>query len=87
MHVPYNGEISNFCGSEMHACAMPRAIPKYSHLRRVWLGMNGFVQATLKLSSKGAPVNPEELQLHQKHEKILFLTALLLFAQCKKNYW
>jgi hypothetical protein len=30
---------------------------------------------------------PEELQLHQNHEKILFLTVLLLFAQCKKHYW
>jgi hypothetical protein len=25
--------------------------------------------------------NPEELQLHHKHEKFLFLTVLLLFAQ------
>jgi hypothetical protein len=31
--------------------------------------------------------NPEELQLHQNHEKFLFLTVLLLFAQCKMNYW
>jgi hypothetical protein len=31
--------------------------------------------------------NPEELQLHHNHEKILFLTVLLLFAQCKMNYW
>jgi hypothetical protein len=30
--------------------------------------------------------NPEELQLHHNREKILFLTALLLFAQCKMNY-
>jgi hypothetical protein len=27
--------------------------------------------------------NPEELQLHHNHEKFLFLTMLLLFAQCK----
>jgi hypothetical protein len=27
--------------------------------------------------------NPEELQLHHNHEKFLFLTVLLLFAQCK----
>jgi hypothetical protein len=31
--------------------------------------------------------NPEELQLHHSHEKFLFLTVLLLFAQCKMNYW
>jgi hypothetical protein len=31
--------------------------------------------------------NPEELQLHQNHEKFLFLTVLLLFAQCKMHYW
>jgi hypothetical protein len=31
--------------------------------------------------------NPEELQLHHNHEKFLFLTLLLLFAQCKINYW
>jgi hypothetical protein len=31
--------------------------------------------------------NPEELQLHHNHEKILFLTVLLLFAQCKMQYW
>jgi hypothetical protein len=30
---------------------------------------------------------PEELQLHQNREKILFLTVLLLFAQCKMHYW
>jgi hypothetical protein len=30
---------------------------------------------------------PEELQLHHNHEKILFLTALLLFAQCKMHSW
>jgi hypothetical protein len=30
---------------------------------------------------------PGELQLHQNHEKILFLTVLLLFAQCKMHYW
>jgi hypothetical protein len=30
---------------------------------------------------------PEELQLHHNHENILFLTVLLLFAQCKMNYW
>jgi hypothetical protein len=29
--------------------------------------------------------NPEELQLHHNHEKFLFLTVLLLFAQCKMN--
>jgi hypothetical protein len=31
--------------------------------------------------------NLEELQLHHYHEKFLFLTVLLLFAQCKLNYW
>jgi hypothetical protein len=31
--------------------------------------------------------NPEELQLHHNHEKALFLTVLLLFAQCKMHYW
>jgi hypothetical protein len=31
--------------------------------------------------------NPEELQLHQNHENFLFLTVLLLFAQCKMHYW
>jgi hypothetical protein len=31
--------------------------------------------------------NPEELQLHHNHEKILFLTVLSLFAQYKMNYW
>jgi hypothetical protein len=30
---------------------------------------------------------PEELQLHHNHEKLLFLTVLLLFAQCRMNYW
>jgi hypothetical protein len=30
---------------------------------------------------------PEELQLHQHHEKFLFVTVLLLFAQCKMHYW
>jgi hypothetical protein len=30
---------------------------------------------------------PEELQLHHNHEKFLFLTVLLLFAQCKMHYW
>jgi hypothetical protein len=29
----------------------------------------------------------EELQLHHNHEKFLFLTVLLLFAQCKMHYW
>jgi hypothetical protein len=31
--------------------------------------------------------NLEKPQLHQNHEKILFLTALLLFAQCTVHYW
>jgi hypothetical protein len=31
--------------------------------------------------------NPEELQVHHHHEKFLFLSVLLLFAQCKMNYW
>jgi hypothetical protein len=31
--------------------------------------------------------NPEELQLHQNHEKFLFLTVLLLFAQSKIHHW
>jgi hypothetical protein len=31
--------------------------------------------------------NPEELELHHNHGKILFLTVLLLFAQCKMHYW
>jgi hypothetical protein len=30
--------------------------------------------------------NPEGLQLHHNHEKILFLTVLLLFAQCKMHH-
>jgi hypothetical protein len=30
--------------------------------------------------------HPEELQLHHNHEKFLFLTVLLLFAQCKMHY-
>jgi hypothetical protein len=30
---------------------------------------------------------PEGLQLHHDDEKFLFLTVLLLFAQCKMNYW
>jgi hypothetical protein len=30
---------------------------------------------------------PEELQLHHNHEKIMFLTVLLLFAQCKMHSW
>jgi hypothetical protein len=30
---------------------------------------------------------PEELQLHHNHEKFLFLTMLLLFAQCKMYHW
>jgi hypothetical protein len=31
--------------------------------------------------------NPEELQLHHNHEKILFLTVLLFFAQFKMKCW
>jgi hypothetical protein len=31
--------------------------------------------------------NTEELQLNHNHEKILFLTVLLLFAQRNMNYW
>jgi hypothetical protein len=31
--------------------------------------------------------NPEELQLHHNHDKFLFFTELLLFAQCKMYYW
>jgi hypothetical protein len=31
--------------------------------------------------------NPEELQQHHNHEKFLFLTVLLLFAQSKMNHW
>jgi hypothetical protein len=31
--------------------------------------------------------SPEELQLHHNHEKSLFLTVLLLFEQCRINYW
>jgi hypothetical protein len=30
---------------------------------------------------------PKELQLHQNHENLLFLTVLLLFAKCKMHYW
>jgi hypothetical protein len=30
--------------------------------------------------------NPEELQLHHNHEKFLFLTVLLLFAQRKMHF-
>jgi hypothetical protein len=32
-------------------------------------------------------VSPEELQLNHNHEKFLFLTVLLLCAQCKMHYW
>jgi hypothetical protein len=31
--------------------------------------------------------NPEELQLHHNHEKFLFSTVLLLFAQYKMYNW
>jgi hypothetical protein len=31
--------------------------------------------------------NPEDLQLRHNHKKFLFLTVLLVFAQCKKHYW
>jgi hypothetical protein len=31
--------------------------------------------------------NPEELQLNHNHEKLLFSTVLLLFAQFKINNW
>jgi hypothetical protein len=31
--------------------------------------------------------NSEELQLYHNYEKKLFLTVLLLFAQCKMHYW
>jgi hypothetical protein len=31
--------------------------------------------------------NPKGLQLHHNHEKFLFLTVLLLFAQYKMYYW
>jgi hypothetical protein len=31
--------------------------------------------------------NPEELHLHHNREEFLFLTVLLLFAQCKMHYW
>jgi hypothetical protein len=40
-----------------------------------------------KYSQTSRLENPEELQLHQNHEKILFLTVLSLFAQCKMHYW
>jgi hypothetical protein len=30
---------------------------------------------------------PEGLQLHHNHEKVLFLTVLSLFAQCKMHNW
>jgi hypothetical protein len=33
------------------------------------------------------PETPEKLQLHQNHEKFLFLIVLLLLAQCKMHYW
>jgi hypothetical protein len=41
---------------------------------------NTYIQTSLLES-------PEELQLHHNHEKFLFLTALLRFAQCKMNDW
>jgi hypothetical protein len=40
-----------------------------------------------KYSQTSRLENPEELQLHHNHEKLLFLTVLLLFAQCKMHYW
>jgi hypothetical protein len=30
---------------------------------------------------------PEGHQLHHNHEKFLFLTVLLLFAECEMYYW
>jgi hypothetical protein len=40
-----------------------------------------------KYSQTSRLENLEELQLHHNHEKFLFLTVLLLFAQCKMRYW
>jgi hypothetical protein len=40
-----------------------------------------------KYSQTSRLETPEELQLHHNHEKFLFLTVLLLFAQCKMKYW
>jgi hypothetical protein len=40
-----------------------------------------------KFSQTSRLETPEELQLHHNHEKILFLTVLLPFAQSKMNYW
>jgi hypothetical protein len=39
------------------------------------------------LQSSSLLKKPEELQLHHNHEKFLFLTVLLLFAQCKIHDW
>jgi hypothetical protein len=30
---------------------------------------------------------PEELQLHHNHDIFLCLTMMLLFEECKMNYW
>jgi hypothetical protein len=38
-------------------------------------------------SQTSRPKKAEELQLHHNHEKLLFLTVMLLFAQCKMRYW
>jgi hypothetical protein len=40
-----------------------------------------------KYSQIGRLENPEELQLHHDQEKFLFLTVLLLFAQCEMHDW
>jgi hypothetical protein len=41
---------------------------------------NKYMQSTSRLE------NPKELQLHHNHEELLFLTVLLLFAQCKMHW-
>jgi hypothetical protein len=40
-----------------------------------------------KYSKTSRLETPEELQLHHNYEKFLFLTVLLLFAQCKMYCW
>jgi hypothetical protein len=36
---------------------------------------------------KESTENLEDFQLHRNHEKIIFLTVLLLFVQFKMHYW
>jgi hypothetical protein len=40
-----------------------------------------------KVSQTSLLEKPEELQLHNNHEKNLFLTVPLLFVQCAAHCW